>query len=121
MIASFLSKALVPIFVFALETHVCWRSWPGEHHHPILEYITLGKRAVAVLLEELLRIEIFSRRFSPTNEEEMISHQGCRIWSRENTVDHHGERHPEMAYRCAEGDVLAILINQNLSKTRGEK
>ena len=79
------------------------------------------ERAVAIFLEKFVRIEILSCRFSPGDKEKMISHQGRRICSTKNTVDHHGEGHTEMAYRHAKGYVLAIHINQDLCETGAGK
>ena len=51
----------------------------------------------------------------------MVSHEGRRVGGAEDTVNHHGERDAEVIYRCSEGDVLAVHINQDLCKTGGQK
>jgi hypothetical protein len=79
MLASFLPKALIPLLVGPLESHVSRWPWTQEHRRPVFEYIALGERAMAVLLEKLVGIEVLSRCLSPANKEKMVSHQGCRI------------------------------------------
>lgn len=50
VLISLLTESLVAFHVPVLEAVVRRWSWSAEHHNPVLEEVTLGKRPVSVLL-----------------------------------------------------------------------
>lgn len=110
------SQALVALGVRLLELVVGRRAGAAQHDEPVLEPAGLGEGAVPVLLEELVRVEVLARRLAPGHEEHVVAHQRGRVEEGDEAVDDHGEGHAEVADGGAEGDFLALLVNEDLSE-----
>jgi len=76
---------------------------------------------VAVLLEKLVRIEILPSRLTTSHKKEMIDHKRQKIWCSDSTINDHGKWNSEVVYCCAEGDILPVHVDQNLSEACAEK
>jgi hypothetical protein len=68
-----LTEALITFLVTVSETHICRRARPSEDTGPVCEDRVLAERSVAILLLELVTIEILSGCLAPAHEEEMVT------------------------------------------------
>lgn len=91
-----LTKPLIALLIPILKPQISRRSWPAQNNQPVLNNIPLSKRSMPVFLQEFMRVEVFPRRLSSAHEEEVVSHQRCRIRGCESAVDHHGEGNTEV-------------------------
>ena len=102
------AKPLVALFVGALEVQVGGRSWALQHGQPVLQDRALGERPVSILLEELVGVEVFSRRFAPADQEQMVDAQAERVRPTQDSVDAQSERHTPVIDGFAKG--CAVLF-----------
>lgn len=108
------AQPLVAFDVATLEAVVCWRSWTAQNHEPVLEPASLGKGAVSIRLDELVRVEILARRLASRHEKEVVPHQGGWVEETKDAIDDHGERDPEMVNGLAERDTLSVGVFDNM-------
>ena len=66
--------------------------------------------------EEVVRIEILSRRLSSSHQKQMISHKARRIRGNQNPVDEHGKGHAPDINGLAKGDGRSRLIAQAVTE-----
>jgi len=81
------SKPLVSLMVLRLEAHIRWRSRPAENGDKVPEHIALGERAVSVLGQELVRVEILSSRLASSHEEDVVAPQRSRVREYQDRVE----------------------------------
>jgi hypothetical protein len=113
------TESLVTVFVFPLEVKIRRRSWTTEDYGPVLENIALSKRPMTVFLEEFTRIKVFARSVTATNKEEVIAHEGSRVGGSEDSIDNHSEGDAEVGDGGTEGDVLLVLVDDDLGEVGG--
>lgn len=81
----------------------------------------LAERSVAVLLLELMAVQVLSCCFTPAHEEEMVSPQTQRICEDYERIHAHGSWDaPNIKSVCKVG-VVPVHPNEDVSKTGGEK
>lgn len=114
------AQTLVTGLVRPLELHVSGRARTHENSDPVLDRISLSKWPVAVGLGKFMRIQILSCRFTPANQEEMVCPQRCRVGPSHRAVNHHGPGDPENTNRITKGEMVAVLIHQNVRQAGTE-
>lgn len=108
------AQPLVSLDVGTLEAVVGWRSWTAKNHEPVLEPASLGKGAVSIRLDELVRVEILACRLASRHEKEVVPHQGGWVEEPKDAIDDHGERNPEMVNGLAERDILDVGVLEDM-------
>lgn len=112
-----LAKPLVTEGMLALELIVGRRPWPAEDNYPVLDPVPLVESPVTLGLDEFVRVDVLSCRLAAGHEEDVVTHQGERVEQTNDSVNHHGERDPEVAHSFAEQYSFPGPIDQDLGKT----
>jgi hypothetical protein len=71
---------------------ICRWSRSLQHGHPVFEQRSPCKRPVPVFLHKLVRVQILTRRLTPSNKEQMIHAETEWVCPTKKTVYGHGER-----------------------------
>lgn len=108
------SQTLVTRLVGPFELHVRGRARSHEDRQPVLEGVALGERAVAVGLDEFMRVQVFSRCLAPTNQEEVVDPERRGIRPSQSTVNDHCPGDTQDIDCFAKGEIVARLVYQDV-------
>jgi hypothetical protein len=107
-------QALVARHVRALELVVGWRAGAAEHDEPVGTPAALREGAVALVFEELVRVEVLAGGFAAGHEEDVVAHEGGGVESGDEAVDGESKGEAEVVDGGARGEALAVAVDKNL-------
>lgn len=96
-------------------------SWSAKHGNEVFDDAGLCESSESFVLNKLVRVHIFSGRFASRHEENVISHQCSRVKECNESENDERKSHTKVIDRLAERDTLAMLVNEELSKTRTDQ
>lgn len=106
--------------MICLEAVVSRWSRATKYSYKIPEDASLTERSETLGFGELVRVDVFSSRFSARHQEYVIAHERSRVTEGEEADDDKSKWYTEMCHGGSEGDVLSALIDEHLNEAGGD-
>lgn len=104
-----------------IEPHVCWWTRSSHDTSPIPQDGVLAERPMSVLWQELVAVEVLSRRLPTTHQEQVVTAKTSRIRNDEDSVHAHGKRHAPNVDGMPKGGVVSLPPDQHMRQAGSQE
>jgi len=110
------AQPLVPGLVLGFEAVICWSPGPTEHGDNVLQGAPLRVCSKPLVLSELVRVHILTRRLAASHKKHVVAHQGSRIAEEKDAKNEESKGNRKVADGFAKAHILTTAVHQQLNQ-----